>query len=114
MVILHHYIFFQSLFNSWFIQFLVIIQQFIKSRRENFAICHLHTTGFSAPLVPPRTSRCVIQIGEICGFDAAELSEKSVEIMRKFSEHGTIGEICGDYEEVLRAVRSLLGNLLMC
>ncbi|WZZ88060.1 hypothetical protein YC2023_116639 [Brassica napus] len=76
--------------------------------KENFAICHLHTTSFSAPLVPPRNSRFVIQIGEICGFDAAVLSEKSVEIMKKFSEHLSEDDLYRSlpesYSEILEAV----------
>ncbi|KAH0858563.1 hypothetical protein HID58_086824 [Brassica napus] len=76
----------------------------------NFAICHLHTTSFSAPLVPPRNSRFVIQIGEICGFDAAVLSEKSVEIMKKFSEQ--YARFSGTYLCVDKGVTSVVVKII--
>ncbi|KAF2576280.1 hypothetical protein F2Q70_00003555 [Brassica cretica] len=82
----------------------------LRSRRQNFVICHLHTTSFSAPLVPPRTSRFVIQIGEICGFDAAELSEKSVEIMKKFSEQ--YARFSGTYLCVDKGVTSVVVKII--
>ncbi|KAG2276139.1 hypothetical protein Bca52824_058694 [Brassica carinata] len=53
-----------------------------------------------------RNSRFVIQIGEICGFDAAVLSEKSVEIMKKFSEQ--YARFSGTYLCVDKGVTSVV------
>lgn len=71
--------------------------------------------GFvSAPLVSPRTSRFVIQAKCKNTFFIPQFDSVFLDSSSSCCCSGTIGEISGDYEEVLGAVRSSLRDLLLC